>query len=73
MKANRKIKDSYYIEQDHYTMEIFYEYYSEEATNYEELEIEKVILNGDTDITDLYYDMIECEAIEEEIINSLDI
>jgi len=73
MKANIKIRDSYYIEQDHYTMEIFYEYYSEEATNYEELEIEKVILNGNTDITDLYYDMIESEELEEEIINSLDI
>ena len=73
MKANRKIKDSYHIEQEHYTLEIFFEYYSEEATNYEELEIQKVILNQDTDITDLYYDMIESEAIEEEIINSLDI
>lgn len=73
MRSNRKIKDSYYIEQDHYIMEIFFEYYSEEATNYEELEIQKVILNQDTDITDLYFDMIESESLEEEIINSLDI
>jgi len=70
MKDNRSIKDSYYIEQDNYTLEVFYHYYSERDTNYEELEIEKVILNGDTDVTDLYWDYID---LEDEIMNSLDL
>jgi len=70
MKDNRSIKDSYYIEQDNYTLEVFYHYYSERDTNYEELEIEKVILNGDTDVTDLYWDCID---LEDEIMNSLDL
>ena len=70
MKDNRSIKDSYYIEQDNYTLEVFYHYYSERDTNYEELEIEKVILNGDTDVTDLYWDYID---LEDEITNSLDL
>ena len=70
MKDNRSIKDSYYIEQDNYTLEVFYHYYSERDTNYEELEIEKVILNGDTDVTGLYWDYID---LEDEIINSLDL
>lgn len=70
MKDNRSIKDSYYIEQENYTLEVFYHYYSERDTNYEELEIEKVILNGDTDVTDLYWDYID---LEDEIMNSLDL
>lgn len=70
MKDNRSIKDSYYIEQDNYTLEVFYHYYSERDTNYEELEIEKVILNGDTDVTGLYWDYID---LEDEIMNSLDL
>jgi hypothetical protein len=70
MKSNRSIKDSYYIEQDNYTLEVFYHYYSERDTNYEELEIEKVILNGDTDVTDLYWDYID---LEDTIIQSLDL
>ena len=68
MKDNISIKDSYYIEQDNYTLEVFYHYYSERDTNYEELEIEKVILNGGTDITDLYWDYIDLEDV---IIESL--
>ncbi len=68
MKDNISIKDSYYIEQDNYTLEVFYRYYSERDTNYEELEIEKVILNGGTDITDLYWDYIDLEDV---IIESL--
>ena len=68
MKDNINIKDSYYIEQDNYTLEVFYHYYSERDTNYEELEIEKVILNGGTDITDLYWDYIDLEDV---IIQSL--
>lgn len=68
MKDNISIKDSYYIEQDNYTLEVFYHYYSERDTNYEELEIEKVILNGGTDITDLYWDYIDLEDV---IIQSL--
>jgi len=68
MKDNVNIKDSYYIEQDNYTLEVFYHYYSERDTNYEELEIEKVILNGGTDITDLYWDYIDLEDV---IIESL--
>jgi len=70
MKSNRSIKDSYYIEQDNYTLEVFYHYYSERDTNYEDLEIEKVILNGDTDVTDLYWDYID---LEDTIIQSLDL
>ena len=70
MKSNRSIKDSYYIEQDNYTLEVFYHYYSETDTNYEELEIEKVILNGDTDVTNLYWDYID---LEDTIIQSLDL
>lgn len=68
MKNNTSIKDSYYIEQDNYTLEVFYHYYSERDTNYEELEIEKVILNGGIDITDLYWDYIDLEDV---IIESL--
>ena len=68
MKNNINIKDSYYIEQYNYTLEVFYHYYSERDTNYEELEIEKVILNGGTDITDLYWDYIDLEDV---IIESL--
>jgi hypothetical protein len=68
MKDNVNIKDSYYIEQDNYTLEVFYHYYSERDTNYEELEIEKVILNGGIDITDLYWDYIDLEDV---IIESL--
>jgi hypothetical protein len=56
MKNDRNIKDSYYVEQDNYTLEVFYHYYSERDTNYEALEIEKVILNNSIDITDLYWD-----------------
>jgi len=68
MKDNVNIKDSYYIEQDNYMLEVFYHYYSERDTNYEELEIEKVILNGGIDITDLYWDYIDLEDV---IIESL--
>lgn len=69
MKNDRNIKDSYYVEQDHYTLEVFYHYYSEKDTNYEELEIEKVILNNCIDITDLYWDYID---LEDAIIKSID-
>ena len=41
MKNDRDIKGSYYVEQDNYTLEVFYHYYSERDTNYEGLEIEK--------------------------------
>ncbi len=69
MKNDRNIKDSYYVEQDNYTLEVFYHYYSERDTNYEELEIEKVILNNSIDITDLYWHYID---LEDEIIESID-
>jgi len=69
IKKDRNIKDSYYVEQDHYTLEVFYHYYSERETNYEELEIEKVILNNSIDITDLYWDYID---LEDAIIESID-
>ena len=70
MKSNRNIKDSYYIEQDNYTLEVFYHYYSESLTDYEELEIQKVMLNGSIDVTDLYFDHID---LEDTIIKSLDL
>jgi hypothetical protein len=70
MKDNKSIKDSYYIEGNDYSLEVFYHYYSERDTNYEELEIEKVILNGDTDVTSLYWDYID---LEDEIMSSLDL
>ena len=69
MKNDRDIKGSYYVEQDNYTLEVFYHYYSERDTNYEGLEIEKVILNNSIDITDLYWDYID---LEDEIIESID-
>ena len=69
MKNDRNIKDSYYVEQDNYTLEVFYHYYSERDTNYEGLEIEKVILNNSIDITDLYWDYID---LEDAIIESID-
>ncbi len=70
MKSNRNIKDSYYIEQDNYTLEVFYHYYSESLTDYQELEIQKVMLNGSIDVTDLYFDHID---LEDTIIKSLDL
>ncbi len=70
MKSDRNIKDSYYIEQDNYTLEVFYHYYSERETNYEELDIQKVLLNGRIDVTDLYFDYID---LEDTIIESLDL
>ena len=70
MKSDRNIKDSYYIEQDNYTLEVFYHYYSERETNYEELDIQKVMLNGRIDVTDLYFDYID---LEDAIIESLDL
>ena len=65
----KNIKDSHYINTEFYTLEVFYHYYKEPETNYEELEITKVILNDNIDVTNLYFDLIDSESLEEEIVN----
>ncbi len=80
----KKNKDSYVIEEDDYAMEIYYNYFYESETwedpENEELEIDKVQLqskltrqDGDeewvtTDITDFYFQQLDTEAIEDQIL-----
>lgn len=67
MKLDKHIKDSLYINEDKYTLEIYFEYYSETDTNYSELDIYKVILNNCIDVTLLYYDFFNTEKIQDMI------
>lgn len=67
-RFNMIVKDSYYIEDEEYSLEIFYEYsidggdyYSPPSTD---LDITKVLIN-DSDLTQLYFDYIENEIILE--------
>jgi len=65
MKLDKHIKDSLYINEDKYTLEIYFEYFSETDTNYSELDIYKVILNNCIDITNLYFDYFDNDDIKE--------
>ena len=61
-----KVVDSYYIEEEEYSMEIFYEY-SEDGGDYYspssyDLEIKKVLINS-LDLTQFYWDFVENEHI----------
>jgi len=55
----------YSIEEDHYVLDVHYEYYWDNGDYYQppecSLEIEKVELNGN-DITDFYYDFLYDEV-----------
>jgi len=66
-----KVVDSYYIEEEEYTMEIFYTYTEDGGDYYSppssDLEINKVLINS-KDLTQLYWDYIESPDLIELII-----
>lgn len=80
----KKNKDRYVIEDDDYAMELYYEYFYESETwedpENEELQIDKVHLQSKltrqdgefewvrTDITDFYFQQLDTEAIEDQIL-----
>lgn len=70
----RVVEDSYCIEQETYTIEIYYRYYSDtgnwEQSPEEDIEIKKVEYNG-IDITDMYFDLMKTDPIEEELIEQV--
>lgn len=61
-----KVVDSYYIEEEEYSMEIFYEYTEDGGDYYSppsyDLEIKKVLINS-LDLTQFYWDFVENEHI----------
>ena len=67
----RLISDSYSIDKDTYTIEVDYRYYSDsgswEQPPEEDIEIKKVEYNG-IDITELFWDFMDYEAIEDEVM-----
>jgi hypothetical protein len=62
------VVDSYYIEEDDYIMEIFYEYSKDRGDYFSplssELEIKKVLINSE-ELTQLFWDYIETEELLE--------
>ncbi len=72
-RFNMNVIDSYFIEEEEYSMEIFYEYTNDGGDYYSppssDLYIKKVLINSD-DMTQLFYDFIQndnlLELIEED-------
>jgi hypothetical protein len=78
MGCHFKVVDSYYIEEEEYSMEIFYTYTEDRGDYYSppssDLEINKVLINSE-DLTQLYWDYIESpnllEIISEDAKNKI--